>query len=214
MSQIPPFQIIRASRRSISLQISQTKGLIVRAPFSVPEDIIHAFVDRKSDWIKKHLQTHTEQKHSSNNILYYLGQSHSTEYNLLQKEPLVQEAGIFTFSGKIQETENEKLILTHWYKEQSRKYLTERVEYFAEKHNLTYGDIRITSAVTRWGSCSSHDNLNFPWRLLMAPTEVIDYVVVHELAHTVHKNHSAHFWKLVESIEPKWKRHRNHLQKE
>ena len=162
----------------------------------------------------KHLQTHSEQKHSPGNILYYLGKSHSTEYNLLQKEPIIQESGIFTFSEKIQETGNEKIILTRHYQQQARKYLTERVEYFARKYNLKYGDIHITSAITRWGSCSSNNNLNFPWRLLMAPREVIDYVVVHELAHTVHKNHSSRFWELVESIEPNWKTHRNHLQKE
>lgn len=60
-------------------------------------------------------------------------------------------------------------------------------------------------------SCSAPDNLNFPWRLIMAPEAIIDYVVIHELAHTVHKNHSARFWKLVRSIVPDWKTHRTHL---
>ncbi len=90
MSKTPPFQIIRASRRSISIQISKTHGLIVRAPFSVPEDIIHAFVERKSDWIAKHLIRHTEQKERRSNTLYYLGQPHSFEYNLVQKEAIAQ----------------------------------------------------------------------------------------------------------------------------
>lgn len=90
MSKIPPFEIVRASRRSISIQISKTHGLIVRAPFSVPEDIIHAFVERKTDWIRKHLTRHTEQREQKSNALYYLGQSHSFEYNLLQKEKVLQ----------------------------------------------------------------------------------------------------------------------------
>jgi len=90
MTKIPPFEIVRASRRSISIQISKTHGLIVRAPFSVPEDIIYAFVERKSDWIIKHTTRHMEQKEQKSTALYYLGQPHSFEYNLLQKETVLQ----------------------------------------------------------------------------------------------------------------------------
>ncbi|MDD2891843.1 MAG: SprT family zinc-dependent metalloprotease [Candidatus Gracilibacteria bacterium] len=214
MSKIPPFEIIRASRRSLSLQISQKKGLVVRAPFSVPLDIIHAFVERKTDWIEKYLARHTERKEQKGTTLYYLGQVYSFEYNLLQKETVLQSEGIFIFSGKVQEVSAEQKILTGWYRKQAQKHMNERVTYFSEKHGFSFKQIRITSATTRWGSCSGRNNLNFPWRLLMAPREVIDYVVVHELAHTIHKNHSSHFWGLVESIVPDWKAHRTHLREE
>lgn len=214
MPKTPPFEIIRASRRSLSLQISRNKGLVVRAPFSVPLDIIHAFVERKSDWIAKHMTRHAEQKEQRSYSLYYLGQPHSFEYNLLQKEHVMRLDRIFTFTGKAQETSSEEAVLTKWYQKQARRYLTERVAHFSEKHGLSYEQIRITSAVTRWGSCSGRNTLNFPWRLMMAPPKVIDYVVVHELAHTVHKNHSPRFWNLVESIIPDWKVHRVHLRED
>ncbi|HBB27250.1 TPA: hypothetical protein DCZ36_01985 [Candidatus Gracilibacteria bacterium] len=214
MPKTPPFEIIRASRRSISIQISRTKGLIVRAPFSVPEDIIHAFVERKSDWIRKHLSRQREQKEQRNTILYHLGQPHSYEYNLLQKETVLRLEGMFVFSGKVREASVEQVMITKWYRKQAQQHLNERVAHFSEKHGLKYEQIRITSAITRWGSCSGCNNLNFPWRLLMAPEKVIDYVIVHELAHTVHKNHSSRFWTLVESIMPDWKTHRTHLQEE
>lgn len=89
--------------------------------------------------------------------------------------------------------------------------MSERVAHYAHEYELHYGQVRVTSALTRWGSCSGRNNLSFPWRLMMAPPEVIDYVVVHELAHTVHKNHSPRFWGLVESIMPEWRVHRMHL---
>ena len=92
--------------------------------------------------------------------------------------------------------------------------MSERVAHYAREYGLRYGKIRITSALTRWGSCSGRDNLSFPWRLIMAPPEMIDYVAVHELAHTIHKNHSARFWSLVESIMPDWEIHRTHLKRE
>jgi len=121
---------------------------------------------------------------------------------------------MFIFSRKVQETSEEKTTLTGWYRKQAQKHMSERVAYFSEKHGFKYEQIRITSAVTRWGSCSGCNNLNFPWKLVMAPREIIDYVVAHELAHTVHKNHSPRFWKLVESIVPDWKIHRSHLREE
>lgn len=194
MSHLPPYTITRASRRSISIQISRTKGLVVRVPFSVPEDIIHAFVERKSEWIRKHMRRHEEQQICKNDTLYHLGEPHIFRYHPLQKEPLVHSEGFFTFSGMVRDSSSEQRVLENWYRKQALAYLTERVGYYAQKYSLHYGQVRITSALTRWGSCSFRNDVNFPWRLLMAPPEVIDYVVVHELAHTVHKNHSVHFW--------------------
>ncbi len=121
---------------------------------------------------------------------------------------------MFVFSGKVQDISSEQTTLTRWYRKQAQIHMSERVSHFSEKHGLGYEQIRITGATTRWGSCSGRNNLNFPWRLLMAPREIIDYVVVHELAHTVHKNHSPRFWELVESILPDWKTHRAHLREE
>lgn len=214
MTKIPHFEVIRASRRSISIQISKTKWLVVRAPFSVPTEIIHAFVEKKSNWITKHLQAHSEQKERKNNILYYLGKPHSFEYNLLQKEAVTCSEWIFTFNGKVKDADGEESVLIRWYRKQAKLHLTERALWYAEKYNLRYTQVSITSAVTRWGSCSAKNNLNFPWRLMMAPPDVIDYVVVHELAHTVHKNHSSRFWGLVELIIPDWRTYRTHLKAE
>ena len=70
---------------------------------------------------------------------------------------------------------------------------------------LKYDKIIITGAMKRWGSCSSKGNLNFAWRLVMAPIDIIDYVVVHELSHIVHRNHSKRFWEQVETIFPDYK---------
>lgn len=131
MSKLPHFEIVRASRRSVSIQISKTRGLIVRAPFSVPEDIIHAFVERKSDWIRKHLARHTERKEQKSDTLYYLGQAYPFEYNLLQRESVVCSEGMFTFSGKTKDSEMEQMILMKWYRKQAREYISGRVAHFS-----------------------------------------------------------------------------------
>ncbi len=90
-------------------------------------------------------------------------------------------------------------------KKQARAILPDRVAYYADQHDLSYNAIRITSARTRWGSCSSQRNLNFSYRLMQTPEFVQDYVVVHELAHLVHMNHSKQFWKQVEHMYPEYR---------
>jgi hypothetical protein len=94
-----------------------------------------------------------------------------------------------------------------WYKARALEVLTERVEALAAQHGFRYERIRISSARTRWGSCSSRGTLSFTYRLVMAPLEVVDYVVVHELVHTRIRNHSKVFWRAVGEIIPDYKRH-------
>ncbi len=89
--------------------------------------------------------------------------------------------------------------------------MEERVPGFAARYHLTYQRIKISSARTRWGSCSSRGTLSFTWRLVMAPLPVIDYVVIHELAHLIERNHSNRFWQQVGSMEPDYAKYRSWL---
>lgn len=86
------------------------------------------------------------------------------------------------------------------------QYIPKRVEYFAEIVGVNYGRITIRNQKTRWGSCSGKGNLNFNCFLMLAPTEVIDYVVVHELCHRKEMNHSKNFWSEVEKVLPEYKK--------
>ena len=107
--------------------------------------------------------------------------------------------------------ENLKKELEIFYKSQAREYIKKRCHELAQEHGFTYKSIRITSAVTRWGSCSSQRSLNFSYRLIMAPRDAIDYVIIHELCHLREMNHSARFWKQVYDIMPEYKNHEKHL---
>ena len=91
------------------------------------------------------------------------------------------------------------------YKREARDIIVPRVAEFAQKYGFTYNSVKITSAMTRWGSCTSKRNLNFTYRLALAPDEVRDYVIVHELCHLRQMNHSKKFWKEVASIMPDYK---------
>jgi len=104
-----------------------------------------------------------------------------------------------------------------WYKERAYEKISERVQWYALKNGFQYNKIKITQAQKRWGSCSSKGNLNFSWRLIMAPLPVVDYVVVHELAHLVEKNHSKAFWSKVKMLmtdyqkQQEWLKRNGHL---
>ncbi len=91
-----------------------------------------------------------------------------------------------------------------WYKAQARRFFTQEVEFEKAKYNFNYKDISIKDTVSRWGSCSSQKNFNFNWRLVMAPPEVLSYVVNHEVAHLTYMNHSKEFWSLVSQRFPKY----------
>lgn len=92
-------------------------------------------------------------------------------------------------------------------KKEAKKYIPKRVYLLADKFWFEFNKIRITSAKTRWGSCSSKKNLNFSFRLMKYSKEAIDYVIIHELAHLKHMNHSKKFWKEVEIMMPEYKKH-------
>ena len=98
--------------------------------------------------------------------------------------------------------------------EEALKVIPARVEYFARVIGVTYGKITIRNQKTRWGSCSSKGNLNFNCLLMLAPPEVLDYVVVHELCHRKQMNHSKAFWSEVEKVLPDYKEARKWLKEE
>ena len=98
--------------------------------------------------------------------------------------------------------------------DEALKVIPERVEYFAKVIGVTYGKITVRNQKTRWGSCSSKGNLNFNCLLMLAPPEVLDYVVVHELCHRKQMNHSKAFWLEVEKVLPDYKEARKWLKEE
>ena len=99
------------------------------------------------------------------------------------------------------------------YIRKAKETITKRVSYFARLMGVSYRNITIREQKTRWGSCAANGNLNFNWRLVLAPREVLDYVVIHELAHRREMNHSAAFWRIVEAEMPDYRKYRDWLKK-
>jgi len=110
-----------------------------------------------------------------------------------------------------EEKSSHTLALEKRYRNAAKDYIPKRVEYYHQFTGGNYQKITIRDQKTRWGSCSSNGTLSFSFRLMMAPPRVLDYVIVHELCHLTHMNHSKEFWNMVENILPDYKEHRKWL---
>lgn len=96
-------------------------------------------------------------------------------------------------------------LLKSWYKKQALSLLTQKTIFWAQQIGVTFHKISIKDQKTRWGSCSSLGNINYNWRIIMAPDPAIDYLVIHELCHRAHLNHSASFWEMTRLYAPDYK---------
>lgn len=101
--------------------------------------------------------------------------------------------------------------LEDWYRAQAREILWNKLDHFAEVLGVEYRQFRLKDQKTRWGSCSSQGNINLNWRVILAPERVVDYLVVHELAHLRYLNHSPDFWRVVEAFRPDYRSQRSWL---
>ena len=206
-------KLVRSKRKTLSLIVEIDGTLTVRAPLRMKEADIRGFIEAKSGWIKRK-QTKARavalapRQYVDGETFLYLGNEVPLRLVPDRKPALVMD-GVFKLTKSAQPRADS--VFEAWYKKQARSVLTGRVEFFARKYGFDAGKIRISSARTRWGSCSAKSTLSFTWRLVMAPPQVIDYVVVHELCHLRELNHSPSFWAQVEAILPDFKSHRKWL---
>jgi len=112
---------------------------------------------------------------------------------------------------KARDIEGFRKTLKSKLKREGKLMITDQVNLLASKYGFKFNEIRVRDTRSRWGSCSGRKNLNFSWRLCLAPQDVMDYVIIHELAHTKVANHSPEFWSIVSSIIPDYKVHRKWL---
>jgi predicted metal-dependent hydrolase len=197
-------RLIRSKRKTITLIIERDGTLTVRAPLRVSRAQIESFVQEKAGWIDRTRQKIKAAEVSPRQYIdgekfLFLGSSFDLELVRPQRPSLKFEGG-FRLSNTAQKRGEQ--VFTRWYKDRAFEIITEGVAKFSEQYDFAPKQLKISSARTRWGSCSPNGTLNFTWRLVMAPLDVIDYVVVHELAHLRVKSHSRKFWKVVESILP------------
>jgi len=212
MNEIKIDKIIRSRRRTISLSVSADATLVVRAPHWVSLGYIKSLIFKKRFWIDKKRQQILRRgpvlakEFTEGEEFFYLGEKYKLRIRDCEEIKLIDE---LYFPAKYLGIAQAKMI--HWYKRKAREIVARRVEWYSESSGWKFKSLSITGALRRWGSCSSKDSLNFSFRIAMVPPEVIDYIVVHELAHIPEKNHSASFWNKVGMVLPDYKIRRKWL---
>ncbi len=196
------YTIIRSGRKTVALILQPDGSLLVRAPTRMPARDIAAFVDARSAWVVQTLARMAALPPppaplviKTGAVLPWLGETLTLSVG---PYPKCKQDGAQLF---LPEQSPAKALET-WCRREARAHLTERVAHFSTLMGVCSTGLKITGATTRWGSCTGRNSLNFTFRLLHCPPELVDYVVVHELAHIRQKNHSPAFWAVVEGAMP------------
>ncbi len=209
------YKLIRSKRRTLCIEILNDFTLLVRAPLRLDTKRIEQFIIQKKhillDRIKK-LQNSPRRSVAKQYIdgeeFLYLGNKYPLKMSHDSVIPL-SLSDSFYLSPKV--GHKAKSVFKAWYKRNAFSFFHERSLSHCRMMGLRFERLRVNDAGTRWGSCSNKGNLNLNMRLLMAPIEIIDYVIIHELAHLKHKNHSKHFWDHVGQFCPDYKAKRKWL---
>ena len=202
------YTLTRSKRKTVALYV-RNGGVEVRAPLKMPKAEIDKFVSSKEKWVTGKLALSNERiEQRANFCLHY----NDTVLYRNKQYPIAAKSGdrvgfdderFYMPPGL--DPEQIKYVCIQIYRMLAKRDLTEKVVGFAKRMSVMPIAVKINGAKTRWGSCSAKKSLNFSWRLIMAGDDVIDYVIVHELAHISEMNHSDRFWTIVEGVLPDYR---------
>jgi len=210
------YTLIRSKRKTIALIVDDGM-LVVRAPLKIPKYEIETFIKSKECWIIDKLEQSIKRIAMKNafsltygDFILYSGQQCLIVGNTDNHINFKNEC--FCISPDLASTQV-ILACLQIYHLMANEYIPNRVKVFSKHMGIEPSSVKISNAKTRWGSCSSLKNISFSCQLMMAEDDVIDYVIVHELAHLLEMNHSHRFWAIVEQILPDYKERQIRLKK-
>lgn len=221
------FTIQRSPRRrkTVSIIVDPNDGVLLKSPSHVCTDTLRDIAYGKGAWIIQKLRlqcedscTLPEREFITGESVQYLGRNYILK---VIYDPILRNGGFCRLKGKYLEcVVSDKLdenicleAIKRWYFERAKIKLEERVKYYSNIMSLTHGGILLREQKKRWASCDAEGNLRFNWQLIMAPLKLVDYIVVHELAHLRIRNHSPAFWRLVSSVLPDYEDRKEKLRK-
>ncbi len=198
--------------KSLRIIIKPNNGVKVTVPKYVSLTNAFRFVEEKTDWIRKSLAKVKSLEQKS--LLFKPGLDFTTRCHKLEffQQPdsqLIARVGngliriFYTSENQILSTAGQEFIhkaIEYALRKEAKVYLPQRTEYLADKFGFQYSGMRVKNLRSRWGSCSTVNNINLNIHLMRLPDHLIDYVILHELIHTVHKNHGKQFWEALDTV--------------
>ena len=203
------YEIQRSKRKTLSLFVLSNGKILIKAPLTTSDSAIQKFVTEKSEWIAK---------------------KQAFACTMAQKLPRLKSGEKISITGKIYTIclaeisrakcdgeilylpiNSTKTALLAYVKRVLKPYLTAKTQYFAQIFGFKYSEIRLSGATKRWGSCSAYNVISYSYGLALVPEYLIDYVVCHELCHTLQKNHGRGFYLLLQRVMPDYRQRVNSL---
>ncbi len=208
------YQVVRSRRATADIVIERDGSILVRAPESIPDERIEDMVEAKRYWIYKNLAewrdlnaTRVLREYRNGEGFLYLGRSYRLLLVANQTEPLLLKNGRFCLQRDLVDEgaiEAAKTAFRDYYISRGSERITQRLNYYAPKVGVAPHGIDVRELGNRWASCSPNGNLAFHWKCMMAPQSIIDYIVVHELCHFHHLDHTDAFWNEVDKVIPNY----------
>lgn len=215
------FNLIYRNRKTMSIEVESDGEINVISPTGYDTDIILQKVKSKASWIiQKQYEVapisnqKIEREAISGESYMYLGRNYSLDVVL---DETLKEIEVKLYRGKFvvktftKDEDTIKKALEAWYREKTLEKVKERVDYYQGYFKDKVSDIKVKEQKKRWASCTARNILLFNWRCVMAKSAVLDYIVVHELCHMEHKDHSKTFWDRVSSVMPDYEGRRQWL---
>jgi predicted metal-dependent hydrolase len=215
------FDIKYKRRKSVAIHIDPYGKIEVQAPREMKEEYVLQTIEQKWDWViekvkemKDRREGPLEKVYNHGEVFLYLGKSYPIVISVdseIIKDYVMLEGDKLHLYLKEQDEERIKRTLKRFYYQQGKILVQARVKAHQHSFKVRPRSISIADDQSTWGTCDSKLQLTFNWKLAMAPIEIIDYVVVHEMCHMVHLNHDRSFWRLVGSILPDYEQRQNWL---
>ncbi len=203
-------EIVKTRRtRGMSLKIHPIRGVCVSIPHNWSYKGAEEVLKENRDWVNRSIQKLSATEKIS--APFTEESNFKTKYHEVKILPWIGRDVTYTMREHVLSIyypknrdvlefdiqENIRYLIEETYRKEAKQYLTTRLSYLAKKNNFEYGDVSIKNMKSRWGSCTVEDNINLSLHLMRIPEELSDYVMLHELCHTIHKNHSKKFWDLL-----------------
>ena len=215
------YDIVRSRRATADIVVERDGRILVRVPQALPIERIEDIVEAKRYWIYKTLAewrdlnaTRVLREYRNGEGFLYLGRSYRLSLVAGQEESLVLKGGRFHLLRKLVdrgEVEVAKAAFRDYFIARGKERITQRVRYYAPKVGVDPMAIDVRELGHRWASCSPRGNLAFHWKCMMAPSTIIDYIVVHELCHFYQLDHSEAFWNEVDKVMPDYRERKEWL---
>ncbi|TWT62859.1 M48 family metallopeptidase [Rubinisphaera italica] len=203
------YTLKRSDRKTASIYIERDGQVSVLVPKELSKARIEELLESKRKWIYRNQAewhdlntTRIQREYVNGEGFLYLGRTYRLKLVDQQEQPLMLKNGYFCLMSNNDSAQDADSAFKEFYRTKGKDRISERVTFFERRMGVNSNAIKIMELKNRWASCTQGGNLNFHWKCMMAPPTVIDYIIVHELAHLIHANHTDAFWNEVDKVLP------------